>query len=60
MLPINRGSLTHAGIANDTEVIIDWISSEQITGDAAAKKLLSSADGIIVPGGFGDRGIEGM
>jgi CTP synthase len=53
-------SLTHAGIANDTEVIIDWISSEQITGDAAAKKLLSSADGIIVPGGFGDRGIEGM
>ncbi len=53
-------SLTHAGIYNDAEVIIDWISSEKITSDASAKKLLSDADGIIVPGGFGDRGIEGM
>ncbi len=53
-------SLTHGGIANETEVTIDWIDSEKITNDEEAKVLLGQADGIIVPGGFGSRGIEGM
>ncbi len=51
-------SLKHAGIANDTKVEIDWIQSEEVT-EENAKELLKDADGILVPGGFGDRGIEG-
>ena len=53
-------SLTHGGIANETGVEIDWIDSETLTDDAAAEQRLAGADGIIVPGGFGSRGIEGM
>lgn len=52
-------ALNHGGIYNDAEVIIDMISSEEIT-DENAEKILKDYDGIIVPGGFGDRGIEGM
>lgn len=52
-------ALTHAGIENGAKIDLKWIDSEQIT-PSAAKKLLSPCDGIIVPGGFGDRGIEGM
>lgn len=51
-------SLRHGGIPNDAEVDIRWISSEDITMENAAEKL-SGCDGILVPGGFGDRGIEG-
>ncbi len=51
-------SLRHGGIPNDAEVDIRWISSEDITMKNAAEKL-SDCDGILVPGGFGDRGIEG-
>ena len=53
-------SLTHGGIANETEVAIDWIDSENLATDEAAEERLKNADGIIVPGGFGSRGIEGM
>ncbi len=52
-------ALRHGGIVNDAKVHILWIDSEKIMPDTA-EKLLSSCDGIIVPGGFGDRGIEGM
>ena len=52
-------ALFHGGIANDTEVDIEWIQSEEITAETAPRKL-TGLDGIIVPGGFGDRGIEGM
>ena len=52
-------SLSHAGYENGAKITIDWVDSEQITDDNAAK-ILKEADGIIVPGGFGDRGIEGM
>ena len=52
-------ALRHGGIVNDAEVDIDWIDSEGIDDSNAAEKL-SGCDGIIVPGGFGDRGIEGM
>lgn len=51
-------ALKHAGIANQVNVEIDWIHSELVNDDNAAE-LLSSAYGILVPGGFGDRGIEG-
>lgn len=52
-------SLKHGGIANYTNVNINWVNSEEITADNAAE-FLKGSDGIIVPGGFGDRGIEGM
>ena len=52
-------SLQHAGIANGVNVDIKWIESENIT-DATAANVLGDCDGILVPGGFGDRGIEGM
>ena len=50
-------SLKHAGVYNDAEVEIDWIEAEDITEDNM--KILEGVDGILVPGGFGDRGIEG-
>ena len=53
-------SLTHGGIANDAGVTIDWVDAETLTDDEATAARLGSADGIIVPGGFGERGIEGM
>jgi CTP synthase len=51
-------SLKHAGIANETNVNIQWIHSEVLTCDNYTEKL-KGLDGILVPGGFGDRGIEG-
>ncbi|GGA46077.1 CTP synthase [Kroppenstedtia guangzhouensis] len=51
-------ALNHAGFANDTEVEILWINSEEVTSENV-HELLMEADGILVPGGFGDRGIEG-
>ncbi|MDR2201241.1 MAG: CTP synthase [Clostridiales bacterium] len=52
-------SLTHAGIENGANIDLRWIDAEKVT-DATAAGLLGDCDGIIVPGGFGDRGIEGM
>ena len=52
-------ALHHAGIANDAVVSIRWIDSETLT-DENVEDVLSGVGGIIVPGGFGDRGIEGM
>jgi CTP synthase len=51
-------SLTHGGIANDTEVLIERIDAEELTSEAGRKNL-EKLDGILVPGGFGDRGTEG-
>ena len=52
-------ALHHAGYWLKTNVEIGWIDSEEIA-EENVRDLLSSCDGIIVPGGFGDRGIEGM
>jgi len=51
-------ALTHGGIANGLEVKFRLIESEDIENDSA-KSYLEGVDGILVPGGFGDRGIEG-
>ena len=52
-------SLKHAGVANDAEVEIKWVDSELVTPENV-EETLGDVDGILVPGGFGDRGIEGM
>ena len=52
-------SLFHAGTACDASVEIQWVDSEMLTSDNIAQKLCGCS-GILVPGGFGDRGIEGM
>ena len=52
-------ALQHAGYYHNARVKIHWIDSEEITEETVDEKL-SGLDGIIVPGGFGSRGIEGM
>ncbi|MCQ2506541.1 MAG: CTP synthase [Lachnospiraceae bacterium] len=52
-------ALRHAGYYHNTHIKINWIDSEQITKETK-DELLGELDGIIVPGGFGNRGIEGM
>lgn len=52
-------ALRHAGYACGARVDIRWIDSEGITDENAAE-MLSGCAGLIVPGGFGDRGVEGM
>jgi len=53
-----REALCHAALAHDREVKIEWLDSEELDGTADDK--LGQVQGIIVPGGFGYRGIEGM
>ena len=54
-----REALRHAGMYHDRDVKVSWIHSEDIERDGAAPHL-NSASGIVVPGGFGTRGTEGM
>lgn len=51
-------ALKHGGISNRVNVNIKWVDSELVT-EANADEYLSDVDGILVPGGFGDRGIDG-
>jgi len=53
-------ALIHGGIANDVGVEIAWTSSDLFTDAARAKELIAGFDGLLVPGGFGVRGVEGM
>jgi CTP synthase len=53
-----REALYHGGYANNAHVDIEWVDSEEITKDNVKEKL-GMCDGILVPGGFGDRGVEG-
>ena len=53
-----REALCHAALAHDREVKIEWLDSEELDGMADEK--LGQVQGIVVPGGFGYRGIEGM
>ncbi|HEX2038599.1 MAG TPA: CTP synthase [Acidimicrobiales bacterium] len=51
-------SLRHAGFAHGARVEIEWIQAEEVTG-LLAESRLRDLDGIVIPGGFGERGIEG-
>ncbi|HEX5385403.1 MAG TPA: CTP synthase [Gemmatimonadales bacterium] len=53
-------ALIHAGIANDAGVRIDWIASDRFTDQDETGRILGNYDGLLIPGGFGIRGIEGM
>jgi CTP synthase len=52
-------ALGHGGIANNVRVKLDWIESEIFENDAEALARLEGVNGILVPGGFGERGAEG-
>ncbi|MEJ2720544.1 MAG: CTP synthase [bacterium] len=51
-------AFTHAGIHNDVKVSIDWVDAEDIENHGA-ERYLKDVSGILVPGGFGERGIQG-
>jgi CTP synthase len=51
-------ALTHGGIGNDVRVHLDWVDAEELEKEGGVEKL-KTADGVLVPGGFGERGIEG-
>ena len=53
-------ALKHGGIANEAAVEIEWIEAESLTEHPDLDSVFENADGILVPGGFGYRGIEGM
>jgi CTP synthase len=53
-------SLIHGGIANDVGVDIHWLSSDDFTDPDKAAEILAPYQGLLVPGGFGVRGVEGM
>ncbi|MBT5808218.1 CTP synthase, partial [Candidatus Uhrbacteria bacterium] len=53
-------ALKHAAWDNDAKVEMDWINSEEFEKDASKLEGLAAYDGVLVPGGFGTRGIEGV
>ena len=55
-----KEALIHGGIANDVGVDINWISSDDFVDARAAAEILGRHHGLLVPGGFGVRGVEGM
>ncbi len=52
-------ALRHAGYANDAHVLICWVDSETLTPETVGEQL-AGVSGILIPGGFGSRGVEGM
>ena len=52
-------ALTHGGISNEVKVNIEWIDAEKVEKAKDAEMFLKGVDGVLVPGGFGERGIEG-
>jgi CTP synthase len=53
-------ALIHGGIANDVGVDMAWLSSDRFVDPATTREILADFDGLLVPGGFGVRGVEGM
>ena len=53
-------ALIHGGIANNVGITMEWVSSDRFTDLETAQKLLAPYDALLIPGGFGIRGIEGM
>ncbi len=52
-------ALNHSGYLHECKVEVDWVDSETLESDEVAQRRLADADGILIPGGFGGRGIEG-
>ena len=55
-----REALLHGGLAHRVRTVIEWIEAEDMDSPATAARRLAHVDGVLVPGGFGKRGIEGM
>src|SRR5687768_6774612 len=55
-----REALTHGGVANNLRVVVKWIESEELMDDDDYENRLRDFDAILVPGGFGKRGVAGM
>ena len=55
-----REALLHGGLAHHLHTTIEWIEAEEIDSLATAARKLARVDGVLVPGGFGKRGIQGM
>jgi len=55
-----REALMHGGLASRQRTVIEWIEAEELDSPATAERRLRHVDGILVPGGFGKRGIAGM
>ncbi len=55
-----REALVHGGLAHNLRTEIEWVEAEEIDSQATAVRRLAAMDGILVPGGFGKRGIAGM
>ena len=55
-----REALVHGGLGHELRTAIEWIEAEEIDSPAAAAGRLAHVDGILIPGGFGKRGIQGM
>jgi CTP synthase len=55
-----REALMHGGLAHKQRTVVEWVEAEEIDSPSAAVARLAHADGILVPGGFGKRGIQGM
>jgi CTP synthase len=55
-----REAIMHGGLANNVRTVIEWIEAEELDSRATAAARLAHVDGILVPGGFGKRGIQGM
>jgi CTP synthase len=53
-------ALIHGGIANEVGVEISWVASDQFVDQDSAARLLQGYDGLLIPGGFGVRGVDGM
>jgi len=55
-----REALVHGGLAHEQRTVVEWIEAEELDSPESAQRLLAHVDGILVPGGFGKRGIAGM
>jgi CTP synthase len=55
-----REALLHGGLAHNHKTILEWVEAEEIDSTEAAATRLHGYDGILVPGGFGKRGVQGM
>jgi CTP synthase len=55
-----REALMHGGLPHHLRTVIEWVEAEEIDSLATAARRLANVDGVLVPGGFGKRGIQGM